>query len=196
LRGSKSILKKLLYVVAVLFILFIGTRFTFTRVSLNSISAGRTGIGTGNTLIRKISFGPSEKVDIFKTNEGFATSLVNKWGPFWYKSEETLSGKANSKMNIISFINFYDPKSGSGTVLAVLSNDKNVSYLSAGPNSARHDIKPHVITVLSWNQSLDLIDLNAVAYSKNNQPLYKVKNVKVTNGAAISIPIEFYPVNP
>lgn len=146
-------------------------------------------------ILKQVSFGTSEKVDIFKTNDGYATTLVKEWGPFWYESERTSYGESSSEMNVISFINFYEPKSGSGTVFAVLSNDKNVSYLSAGPDYAKYDNKPHVITVLSWNQSLDLISLNAVAYSKNNQPLYKVENVKITNGAAISIPIKFYPVN-
>lgn len=192
MRGSKSILKKLRYVVAVFCVLFLWIWFNGLRP--NSVWAGRTGISRGAVILKQVSFGKSEKVDIFKTNDGYATTLVKQWGPFWYESKSTSSGEASSEMNIIGFINFFDPKSESGTVFAVLSNDKSVSYLSAGPNSAKRDIKPHVITVLSWNQSLDLIDLNAVAYSKNNQPLYKIKNAKVTNGASISIPIKFYPV--
>lgn len=187
-----SFIKNPIYAVAVFCVLFLGILFSGLRP--NSVWAGRTGISRGSVILKQISFGKSEKVDIFKTNDGYATTLVKQWGSFWYESKRTSSSEATSEMNIISFINFFDPKSGSGTVLAVLSNDKNVSYLSAGPNIAKHDIKPHVITVLSWNQSFDPIDLNAVAYSKNNQPLYKIENAKVTNGAAISIPIKFYRV--
>ena len=72
-------------------------------------------------ILKQVSFGTSEKVDIFKTNDGYATTLVKKWGPFWYESERTSYGE--------------------------------------------------VMTVLSWNQSFNLISLNAVAYSKKNQPL-------------------------
>ncbi|WAH37762.1 hypothetical protein [Alicyclobacillus dauci] len=193
LRSAKPIIKKLIYVVVVLVILVLGIGFTGIR--LDPISAGRTSISRGAMLIRQVSFGQSEKVDIFNTHDGYATTLVKKWGPFWRKNTTTLSGKASSKMNIISFINFDDPKLGSGTVLAVLSHDKNVSYLRAGPNSVKYSIKPHVVSVLSWNQLLTPTALNAVAYSKNNRTLYKIKNAKIKNGIAISIPIKFYSVN-
>lgn len=109
-------------------------------------------------------------------NEDKYRTIATKYSfPFW---ELGSSSWANKTDDLIKLVGWYSVTSdGEGiTVVPIQCFDDNVAYIKMGDNDdrLRKEVKVGEVVIFSWATSLRWNDLNGIAYSKDDKPLYKL----------------------
>ena len=118
------------------------------------------------------------KVYVIETQNGIKTATAEKRGFMWFCHITTYIYDdiiKNDPVKTVGWACYSKETDKQITVFAVQTDDPNVSYIEAGPNSDRQRINmPINETVLFiWDKIVHNKDLNAIAYDENDRPIYK-----------------------
>jgi len=114
------------------------------------------------------------KVFLYDDVDKYQTITVERIGPFWkLNGFSTYVNKTNDSLKLIGWCHLQIKDKGV-TVVPVQSFDRNVAYIKMGSFSDEliKDIPYGEIVVFTWDKIVRWNDLNAVAYSNEDKPLY------------------------
>lgn len=108
-------------------------------------------------------------------NEDKYRTIVTKYSfPFWELGNSSWANKTDDPIRLVGWYSGNYDKGGL-TVVPIQCLDENVAYIEMGTNDRqRKEVKAGEILIFSWRNSLRWNDLNGIAYSKDNKPLYKL----------------------
>ncbi|MCL6559097.1 MAG: hypothetical protein K6U74_09900 [Firmicutes bacterium] len=138
---------------------------------------------------------PWGQVLLVDTPHGPRTVLLRKHGFLWRAPGDTYFDNRTDPVTTVGWLS-YASTQGQATVFAVKTTDSQVAWIAAGPSSARQRkaIEVGKPVIFSWNQAITWYELQPVAFSKTDQPLYayRLPKNKTTVGPN---DIRWYPVN-
>lgn len=130
-------------------------------------------------------------------NLQFHTVLVNKEG-FLYRSNSSI-WHIDHEEDIIKTVGsaIVGDDNKSLTLLAVESNEPNISYIEAGIDGFRmkKDIKVGKIINFVWPINMWVHEMNAIAYDKNGEPLYRYGYPENDNFIDIKEDLRWHKIN-
>lgn len=129
------------------------------------------------------------KIYLLKTKDGIKTAAVEKKGILWscslvtYLFDDIIK---NDKVKTVGWASISKENNKQITVFAVQTNDPDVKFIEAGPNSDRQrkNIDSNEIVIFTWDKTFNS-DINAIAFNKDNLQVYKYeynpKHLNVTD---------------
>lgn len=136
-----------------------------------------------SVLLGKAEINPY-KVFFYENEDKYRTIITEKACFVWKNSSSFWAKKTDDKVKMVGWCNIADSENGKGiTAIPVQSYDKQVTYIEMGPKEARirKDIPYGITVIFAWDKSIRWNDLNAVAYSSDSKPLYKLGYEIVSN---------------
>lgn len=190
--------KKLTYrlVIIGLLILAAASILLISGFRLTSMQAARTSFGLNSTsqYVDEVDY-KNGKVYLFKNADSYQSIVTERTLFLWKSSANIVTNQNSDKVRLIGWCSLNE--SGGGvTVIHVESFDKSVRYIEMGKSNLRirkyvTDQKP---LVFFWNTGLAWNDLNGIAYSQNNKPLYQL-GYQIINNTIDPKLLRWLPVN-
>ena len=108
-------------------------------------------------------------------NEDKYRTIVTKYSfPFWELGSSSWANKTDDLIKLVGWCSGKYDERGI-TVVPIQCFDENVAYIEMGTNDRlQKEVKVGEVIIFSWTNSLRWNDLNGIAYSKNDEPLYKL----------------------
>ncbi|TXK72251.1 hypothetical protein [Paenibacillus sp. N3.4] len=183
--------------VAASVILLITLFFYLVGYKLDALSAARANsfVPKDSVLLDEVDY-PWGKVLIFDSLEKPITAISFKsFGFLWVSRTSTYYFHNDDSIETIGGVLYSDDKGRSTTVISVLLNDPQISYLEIGPegNRLRKKAALNVPITFSWDKSFPWNDFNAKAFNEDGKILYEYRYAK-TNYTR-SEDLKWYPVS-
>jgi hypothetical protein len=117
------------------------------------------------------------KIYLLKAQNGVKTAVAEKRGLMWscpsvtYFYDDIIK---NDKVKTVGWASIADGNGRQIIVFAVQTNDPDVKFIEAGPNSDRQrkTIALNETVIFTWDKVLNN-DINAIAFDKDNLQIYK-----------------------
>lgn len=126
----------------------------------------------------------SHRVFFYENDDKYRTIITEKAYFLWKNSSSFWANKADDKVKMVGWCSMTDTENGKGlTAIPVQSYDKQAAYIEMGPKEDRliKDVPYGKTVIFAWDKSIRWNDLNAVAYSSDGKPLYKLGYEIVNN---------------
>jgi hypothetical protein len=145
------------------------------QYKLDPLQAAKSSsqVGKDAGLFGQVDY-PWGKIYLFKTNQGSLSVLVTKTGFLWQNQGVMRIKDTTDKVKTLCWKRVISGYSHEATVLAVESEDEKVAFIEAGKGSQRikKEIKPGTPIIFSWDEALELTEVNATALSAEGTVLY------------------------
>ena len=183
--------RKPLVVIILVSLLFFGVNYRFTP-----LAAAKAHFDVGNEAVTlgDVDFGWG-KVYVFDTDSGPRSVISIKSWFLWRAPAAVHFEPSTDVIRTVGWMSYFDKK-GQATVFAVESTDPQIAFVEIGsPNErVRKEITPATPTIFSWNRAIQSNELDPVAYSADNKPLFEYRYPKNTSTIR-SEDLKWYPVN-
>jgi hypothetical protein len=126
----------------------------------------------------------SYKVFFYENEDKYRTIITEKAYFVWKNGNSFWANKNDDKVKLVGWCSMTGTESGKGvTAIPVQSYDKQVAYIEMGPEGDRliKDVAYGKTSIFAWDKAIRWNDLNAIAYSSSNKPLYKLGYEIVNN---------------
>jgi len=137
-----------------------------------------------SVLLGKVEISPY-KVFFYENDDKYRTIITEKAYSVWKLNGNSFwANKTDDKVKLVGWCSMTDTEKGKGlTAIPVQNFDKQVAYIEMGPEDLRieKDIVYGETAIFAWDKSILWNDLNAVAYSSDDKPLYKLGYEIVNN---------------
>jgi len=189
--------KTRLWSTSVILLLLITLFFYLGGYKLDALGAARANsfVPKDSVLLDEVDY-PWGKVLIFDSSEKPITAISFKsFGLLWISRTSTYYFHNDDPIKTIGGVIYSDDKGRAATVLSVLLNDPQISYLEAGPdgNRFRKKAELNVPITFYWDKSFPWNDFNAKAFNENGKVLYEYRYPE-TNYIR-SEDLKWYPVS-
>jgi hypothetical protein len=163
-------------------ILLITLFFYLGGYKLDALSAARANsfVPKDSVLLDEVDY-PWGTVFIFDSPEKPITVISFKsFGFLWVSRMSTYYFHNDDPIKTIGGVSYSDDKGRATTVISVLLNDPQISYLDIGPEGSRIRKKAtlNVPITFSWNKSFPWNDFNAKAFNEDGKVLYEYRYAK------------------
>lgn len=154
-----------------------GVRFSAQQAAVSSHYIDENSILLGEAEIG------SYKVFFYENDDKYRTIITENFYSIWrLNRNSSWANKSEDALKMVGWCSMTDNENGKGlTAIPVQSYDENVAYIEMGPEGNRiiKDAVYGELIVFAWEYSVKWNDLNAIAYSADNEPLYKLGYEKV-----------------
>jgi hypothetical protein len=163
-------------------IILITLFFYLGGYKLDALSAARTNsfVPKDSVLLDEVDY-PWGKVFLFDSPEKPITVISFKsFGFLWVSRMSTYYFHNDDPIKTIGGVSYSDDKSRATTIISVLLNDPQISYLEIGPegNRLRKQAALNVPITFSWDKSFPWNDFNAKAIDEEGKVLYEYRYAK------------------
>lgn len=138
----------------------------------------------------------SYKVFFYENDDKYRTIITEKSYSVWKLNGNSFwANKTDDKVKLVGWCSMTETDGRGLTAIPVQSYDKQVAYIEMGPEDVRikKDIAYGKTAIFAWDKSILGNDLNAVAYSSDDKPLYKL-GYEIINNHFNSDELRWLPV--
>ncbi|MBL4937753.1 hypothetical protein JK636_18775 [Clostridium sp. YIM B02515] len=169
----------------------------FSGIRFNAIQAAKYNsyVNEKSILLGDVKIG-SYRVFFYENDDKYRTVLTERVFPFWRLNGNSYwANKTDDNIKLVGWCSLNNGEKGVTTV-PVQSFDKKVSYIKMGSNSDLlvKNIPYGEVVIFTWNKGIPWNVLNAIAYSSDNKPLYKL-GYEIVNSAIKADELRWLPVN-
>ena len=153
--------------------------FYLTGVRFHAQQAARASsyVDEGTILLADADI-DSHRIFFYENADQYNTVLTKKYLIMWGNSSGSFRvPKTDDAVKLVGWCSFGDGQNHEGfTAIAVQNYDEDVMYIKMGPDNDRvvQNTPCGETTVFLWNKCIRWNDLNAVAYSVDEKPLYQL----------------------